>query len=195
MESRQDPREAQRDDVLPHSSVSCIRTRRLLILIGLALRPESYYEADVDPNTKNVLDVGQQLDPYAAAKTNGGLFEKGLLVAKEVEGGKAREVKVVANGHCHGAFRVSVRKKTTTNDRLVSDNCRRVLGVWLCFGGGGYVFLVFWFCVVVTDRTTELMVDTANQDLIAGSGFTRFPNMVKRLRRTSGRNGEMSLTI
>jgi len=48
------------------------------------------------------------------------LFENGLLIAKEVEGGKAREVKVVANGHCH-----------------VSDNCRRVLGVWLCFGGGG----------------------------------------------------------
>jgi len=53
----------------------------------------------------------------------GAFFEKGLLKAKEsnhLAGGSGREVKVVANGHCH-----------------ITENCRRVKGVWLCFGGGG----------------------------------------------------------
>ena len=32
----------------------------------------------------------------------------------------SRNRKVVANGHCH-----------------ISGDCRRIEGVWLCFGGGG----------------------------------------------------------
>jgi hypothetical protein len=42
------------------------------------------------------------------------------LESDNINGGYAREVKVVANGHCH-----------------ITENCKRVRGVWLCFGGGG----------------------------------------------------------
>ncbi|RDB23740.1 putative inactive purple acid phosphatase 29 [Hypsizygus marmoreus] len=86
--------------------------------------PESYVKADVDPRTKKPLDVGMHgLERPGNAKTNAGFFEKALLMAHEsdhVAKGDAHEVKVVGNGHCH-----------------VTENCRRVKGVWLCFGGGG----------------------------------------------------------
>ncbi|KAF8519664.1 Metallo-dependent phosphatase-like protein [Gautieria morchelliformis] len=75
---------------------------------------------DIDPSTGKDLDVGQQLDGPGAAKKNAGFFVKALLNATEDDGGHGREVKVVGNGHCH-----------------VSENCRRVRGVWMCFGGGG----------------------------------------------------------
>jgi len=67
------------------------------------------------------LDIGEQLEGSGAATKNGGFFEKALLNAPESEHG-VPEVKAVSFGHCH-----------------VSANCRRVKGVWLCFGGGGYV--------------------------------------------------------
>ncbi|TDL23728.1 Metallo-dependent phosphatase [Rickenella mellea] len=86
--------------------------------------PESYTKADVDPVTGKPLDVGiHNLEASAAAKQNAGFFHKGILQAMETDhtsGRNVREVKVVANGHCH-----------------VTENCRRVKGVWLCFGGGG----------------------------------------------------------
>ncbi|KAI0714201.1 Metallo-dependent phosphatase [Cerioporus squamosus] len=85
---------------------------------------ESYSAADVNPATGLPLDVGQHdLEEGGAAKKQDGFFHKGLLQALESDhraGGRATEVKVVANGHCH-----------------VTENCRRVKGVWLCFGGGG----------------------------------------------------------
>ncbi|RDX54151.1 Metallo-dependent phosphatase [Lentinus brumalis] len=85
---------------------------------------ESYSAADVNPATGLPLDVGQHdLEESGAAKKQDGFFHKGLLQALESDhraGGRATEVKVVANGHCH-----------------VTENCRRVKGVWLCFGGGG----------------------------------------------------------
>ncbi|THH19807.1 hypothetical protein EW146_g1433 [Bondarzewia mesenterica] len=69
------------------------------------------------------LDVGlHDLEKPGAAKTNGGMFEKGLMHALESDHQASRipEVKVVGNGHCH-----------------VTENCRRIQNVWMCFGGGG----------------------------------------------------------
>ncbi|PFH51912.1 hypothetical protein AMATHDRAFT_141299 [Amanita thiersii Skay4041] len=86
--------------------------------------PEAYNKADVDPRTRKPLDVGlHDLEGPGNAKTNEGFFEKGILQAMESDrrnAGPATEVKVVANGHCH-----------------ITENCRRVQGVWMCFGGGG----------------------------------------------------------
>ncbi|KAA1475450.1 Metallo-dependent phosphatase [Dentipellis sp. KUC8613] len=85
---------------------------------------ESYGPADLDPKTGRTLDVGiHDMERSGAAKQNGGFFENGLLRAMESEhsgAGIVPEVKVVGNGHCH-----------------LTENCRRVKGVWLCFGGGG----------------------------------------------------------
>ncbi|KXN86602.1 putative inactive purple acid phosphatase 29 [Leucoagaricus sp. SymC.cos] len=85
--------------------------------------PESYSKADIDPQSKKPLDVGisGQEDP-GNAKKNGGMFEKGILKATESAhkaNGNALEVKAIANGHCH-----------------ITENCRRIKGIWLCFGGG-----------------------------------------------------------
>jgi hypothetical protein len=81
----------------------------------------------MDPLTGARLDKGLHgLEPAGSAKGSDGFFEKGLLKAMESEhtaGGSGREVKVIGNGHCH-----------------VTENCRRVKGVWLCFGGGGFVY-------------------------------------------------------
>ncbi|KAI0271916.1 Metallo-dependent phosphatase [Russula aff. rugulosa BPL654] len=85
---------------------------------------ESYGTADTDARTGLPLDVGtSDLEGRGSAKKNGGFFEDGLLHALETPhrgAGGIPEVKVVGNGHCH-----------------VTDNCKRVKGVWLCFGGGG----------------------------------------------------------
>jgi len=85
---------------------------------------ESYSNADIDPSTGKPLDVGvSDLERKGSAKGNAGFFEKGLMTALESNhrsGGVQREVKVVANGHCH-----------------ITENCRRVKGTWMCFGGGG----------------------------------------------------------
>jgi len=85
---------------------------------------EAYNKADTDPRTNRPLDVGADHgEKPGSAKGNEGFFEKALLTALESEhvaGGAAHEVKVVGNGHCH-----------------ITENCRRVKGVWMCFGGGG----------------------------------------------------------
>jgi hypothetical protein len=85
--------------------------------------PEAYYDADIDVNSKKPLDFGIQLDGKGASKTNGHFFEQAIQKATESEegqGSKVPEVKVIGNGHSHN-----------------SDNCRRISGVWMCFGGGG----------------------------------------------------------
>jgi len=85
---------------------------------------ESYSKADLDPSTGRPLDVGiSSLEGKGSAKGNAGFFEKGLMAAQESTHrtrGSHTEVKVIANGHCH-----------------VTDNCRRVKGIWSCFAGGG----------------------------------------------------------
>lgn len=69
-------------------------------------REESYAAADVNPLTGKRLDVGvHDLEENGAAKQQAGFFHKALLQALESDhraGGTATEVKVVANGHCHG---------------------------------------------------------------------------------------------
>ncbi|KAF8631933.1 hypothetical protein AX15_002186 [Amanita polypyramis BW_CC] len=86
--------------------------------------PEAYSDADIDPRTRKPLDVGQHdLERPGNSKHNGGFWEKGILQAKESDHRNTQfipEVKVVGNGHCH-----------------VTENCRRVQGIWMCFGGGG----------------------------------------------------------
>ncbi|KAM0755762.1 hypothetical protein T439DRAFT_351508 [Meredithblackwellia eburnea MCA 4105] len=99
--------------------------------------PESYDSPiDVGADGKRLL-VGERFEGNGASKTNSGMFDtalaqQGELLADESEikdefwegefsaptSGRP-EVKVVANGHCH-----------------ISEDCRRVKGVWLCFGGG-----------------------------------------------------------
>jgi hypothetical protein len=62
-------------------------------------------KADVDGATGKALQHGLQLEDAAAPKGSDGFFEKGVLRALETEhaeGGNAREVKIIANGHCHG---------------------------------------------------------------------------------------------
>ncbi|KAL4250483.1 hypothetical protein ABKN59_006972 [Abortiporus biennis] len=85
---------------------------------------EAYGPADRHKITNYPLDTGLKgLEPPGSAKKQDGFFDKALLKALETNnrgGGNAREVKVIANGHCH-----------------ITENCRRTRGIWQCFGGGG----------------------------------------------------------
>ena len=51
----------------------------------------------------------------------------------------ATEVKVIGNGHCHGVVFFCLFSTPVIYSLFftVTENCRRVDGVWLCFGGGG----------------------------------------------------------
>ena len=106
---------------------------------------ESYETPDTDSRTGLPLDVGSSdLERPGSAKKNGGFFQNGLSHALETQhrgAGGIPEVKVVGNGHCHGKAVCSVSTRPLSNmvhsTLLVTDNCRRVKGVWLCFGGGG----------------------------------------------------------
>ncbi|KAJ7623261.1 Metallo-dependent phosphatase-like protein [Roridomyces roridus] len=84
--------------------------------------PETYDTAD-SGNSGRLLDFGisgQEL--RGDAKSSDGFFSKGILSALESDHvtNTVQEVKVIGNGHCH-----------------LTENCRRVKGVWFCFGGGG----------------------------------------------------------
>lgn len=62
----------------------------------------------MNPLTGRPLDVGLSgLETPGNAKKSDAFFEKGVLKASEsahVASGNAHEVKVIANGHCHGMF-------------------------------------------------------------------------------------------
>ncbi|SCV68486.1 BQ2448_607 [Microbotryum intermedium] len=96
------------------------------------------YDAPIDVGAHGTrLFFGERLEGNGASKTDSGFFQQGLMAQKELmaesdgpvdafwDGESASptkgrpEVKVVANGHCH-----------------ISEDCRRVNGIWLCFGGG-----------------------------------------------------------
>ncbi|KAF9026073.1 Metallo-dependent phosphatase-like protein [Rhodocollybia butyracea] len=111
------------------------QTRRLARPNALAFfhmpLPEAYNAPDKNPDTNWPLDKGLSgLEPNGNAQGNDGFFEKALLATTESDHvnsqaqgagqGPRQEVKVVANGHCH-----------------ITENCRRIKGVWMCFGGGG----------------------------------------------------------
>ncbi|BGP12751.1 Phosphatase dcr2 [Rhodosporidiobolus nylandii] len=101
--------------------------------------PQAYTsQIDVSPGGKR-LRVGERLEGSGASKTDSGFFEQAVLASGELpaergEGGPVDEfwdgeatspttgrpeVKVLAHGHCH-----------------ITSDCRRVRGVWICFGGG-----------------------------------------------------------
>jgi hypothetical protein len=99
-------------------------------------------EVDVGPSGKHRLVVGERMEGAGASRTDSGFFQQGILAQGELlaDGGKEKvvdefwdgeysaptegrpEVKVINHGHSH----------------LTSD-CRRIQGVWECFGGGGTV--------------------------------------------------------
>ncbi|TNY21815.1 hypothetical protein DMC30DRAFT_411233 [Rhodotorula diobovata] len=110
-----------------------------MVFFHIPLRTAYDAEIDVAPSGKR-LRVGQRLEGEGASKTDSGFFEQAILAQGELpvsrdEGdtpvdafwdGEATapttgrpEVKVLAHGHCH-----------------ISSDCRRVKGVWICFGGG-----------------------------------------------------------
>ena len=97
------------------------------------------------------LDVGlHDLEKPGAAKTNGGMFEKGLVKALESDHHSSRipEVKVVGNGHCHGRpFHTDGSQETEFYLRSVTENCKRIHNVWMCFGGGRFVSCIVTRCL------------------------------------------------
>lgn len=109
-------------------------------------RPETYDTADTNPDTGLPLDIGyHDLEGKGSALKDDGFFDKGILQALEVEHnarGNTKEVKVIGNGHQHGNDSSSFSVNTNSTFISVTDNCRRIRGVWLCFGGGGYVSII-----------------------------------------------------
>lgn len=139
--------------------------------------PESYDKADVDPRNGRPLDVGTHgLETAGNAKQSDNFFEKALLKAQEsdhVAKGNVPEVKAVGNAHSHGIGPHPIVPVVAANGSIpVTDNCRRVKGVWLCFGGGGYDFqhnalrntnnsLKVLFCIW-QDRVCSVILDISN---------------------------------
>ena len=111
----------RQDQVTP--SIRKLAKPNALMFFHMPL-PETYNKPDLDPQTDRPLDAGiSNLDTPGNAKVNEGFFENGILKALESDrtsGQLIPEVKVIGNGHCH-----------------LTENCRRVKGVWFCFGGGG----------------------------------------------------------
>lgn len=75
-------------------------------------RQESYASPDIDSNTGLPLDIGiHDIEERGDAKHNDGFFDKGILQAYETDhnaGGNMKEVKVIANGHCHSKCSMQV---------------------------------------------------------------------------------------
>ncbi|GAA5859682.1 hypothetical protein JCM1840_006407 [Sporobolomyces johnsonii] len=109
-----------------------------MVFFHIPLQQAYISSIDVGPSGKRLI-VGSRLDGSGASKTDSGFFEQAVLAQGELPASKGAapvdefwdgeynaptegraEVKVLAHGHCH----------------LTSD-CRRVRGVWECFGGGG----------------------------------------------------------
>lgn len=87
--------------------------------------PEAYLAADLTKDkfyASGELDLGSQLDKEGASNHNGGFFTEAIKHSFEVDEGAespVTQVKVLSHGHCH-----------------MTDRCRRVDGVWMCFDGG-----------------------------------------------------------
>ncbi|WVQ75858.1 hypothetical protein IAR50_005491 [Cryptococcus sp. DSM 104548] len=86
--------------------------------------PEAYSPADTTLDNGE-LDVGTQKDMEGNSPRNSGFFYNAIKAETESEEGegiwgtKTAEVKVLSHGHCH-----------------LTDRCRRVAGIWMCFNGG-----------------------------------------------------------
>lgn len=103
--------------------------------------PEAYdTPVDIGKNYERLI-VGSRNEKYGASKTNSNFFANGLMAQGELVDTETTaaapvdefwdgefsqptsgrpEVKVLAHGHCH-----------------LTEDCRRIKGVWVCFGGGG----------------------------------------------------------
>ncbi|KAJ7449665.1 Metallo-dependent phosphatase-like protein [Mycena latifolia] len=112
--------ERQSSDQLPPETTKLAKPNAMMFF-HMPL-PETYDKADIGTSGR-VLDFGiSGLEAKGNAKGSDGFFEKGILKALESDhvSSNVQEVKVIGNGHCH-----------------LTENCRRVKGVWFCFGGGG----------------------------------------------------------
>ncbi|GAA5949069.1 hypothetical protein JCM21900_004848 [Sporobolomyces salmonicolor] len=108
-----------------------------MVFFHIPLQQAYTSSIDVGRSGKRLL-VGSRLEGAGASKTDSGFFQQAVLAQGELPATKGvapvdefwdgeynaptegrAEVKVLAHGHCH----------------LTSD-CRRVRGVWECFGGG-----------------------------------------------------------
>lgn len=156
-------------------------------------RQEAYFPADLDPYTRQRLDVGNSgQEDNGDAPGNDGFFTKAIMNATDsnhINAETEQEVKVVANGHCHRTSSVFLHPTNFLANKaylmLVTDNCRRIQGVWMCFGGGGSVCLFLFlfstprisdYKVWYVDRTLAMV----KLDLTVDSGCMRFPIMEKR---------------
>jgi hypothetical protein len=76
---------------------------------------------EVDTYPHGILELGGQNEGAGNAKHSSNIFSQGIQKAFELEHGESEvaEVKVLSHGHCH-----------------LTDRCRRVSGVWMCFDGG-----------------------------------------------------------
>ncbi|BGO96703.1 Phosphatase dcr2 [Rhodotorula toruloides] len=110
-----------------------------MVFMHIPLQQAYSPKVDVSPSGKR-LRIGERLEGDGASKTDSGFWQQGVLAQGELpaprgEGdapvdafwdGEAAtpttgrpEVKVVAHGHCH-----------------ITSDCRRIDGVWICFGAG-----------------------------------------------------------
>ncbi|GAA5870341.1 hypothetical protein JCM16303_001969 [Sporobolomyces ruberrimus] len=144
------------------------------------------YKSAIDSSpSRHPLVIGERIEAAGASKTDSGFFDavlaQGELLAKPKEAvvdefwdgeysaptAGRPEVKVLAHGHCH-----------------LSSDCRRVAGVWQCFGGGGTYsgygkgffprrFRVFALSDFGETITTYQMLDTKeiiNHAILVGRG-------------------------
>ena len=201
-------RQTERSHVLPYATVCVVFPSRVYASLShyhsesRFFSQESYSKADIDPTTGKPLDVGiSGIEGKGSAKGNAGFFEKGLMSALEsnhLARGVYREVKVVANGHSHGAsaLRIAIY---VDSDRIfisVTENCRRVKGIWMCFGGGGCVLCLQAqnLCSPNGFTSLDLIPVMEGSASIVGSGSSRSPITARPSGPTSERNTTKSST-
>lgn len=111
----------------------------LQLIVYYLRRQEAYNTPDKNFRTGQWLDVGlHNLEKADVAKKNEGFFEKGLLKATESDhraGGNIPEVKVIGTGHAHSRYSTNLIRIQLIGC-TVTENCRRVQGLWMCFGAG-----------------------------------------------------------
>ncbi|KAK4057693.1 Phosphatase dcr2 [Microbotryomycetes sp. JL221] len=122
----------------PTKSKPLVAKPNALMFFHIPLQEAYKSPIDVGKDGSRLL-IGNRYEGAGHPKKNSGFFKQGVIAQKEQvsleENGPADgwwdgesgpvtfgrpEVKVIANGHCH-----------------ISEDCRRVEGTWMCFGGGG----------------------------------------------------------
>lgn len=135
-----------------------------MVFFHIPLQQAYTAEVDVGPSGRQRLLVGERLEGAGASKTDSGFFDQAILAQGELLASPSRgeggthivdefwdgesaaptegrpEVKVLSHGHCH-----------------LSSDCRRVKGVWQCFGGGGTVSFFLFFLLIVSCVSLEVL--------------------------------------